>query len=89
MILMEFLLAPTVPSPPRPQNLQEMVPAGVGVGHVFRICQRQIGHVVGDADGEALRFVSWLSMLANTAKILRWGGVLAAQAIAAATAQAM
>ena len=23
---MEFLLAPTVPSPPRPQNLQEIVP---------------------------------------------------------------
>ena len=28
MILMEFLLAPTVPSEPRPQNLQEMVPSG-------------------------------------------------------------
>ena len=28
MILMEFLLAPTVPSEPRPQNLQLMVPSG-------------------------------------------------------------
>ena len=26
---MEFLLAPTVPSEPRPQNLQDVVPAGV------------------------------------------------------------
>ena len=26
MILMEFLFAPTVPSPPRPQNLHSMVP---------------------------------------------------------------
>ena len=29
MILMEFLFAPTVPSAPRPQNLQLVVPAGV------------------------------------------------------------
>ena len=29
MILMEFLLAPTVPSAPRPQNLQFVVPSGV------------------------------------------------------------
>ena len=29
MILMEFLLAPTVPSAPRPQNLQQIVPSGV------------------------------------------------------------
>ena len=28
MILIEFLFAPTVPSPPRPQNLQEIEPAG-------------------------------------------------------------
>ena len=27
---MEFLLAPTVPSPPRPQNLQAIVPAAAG-----------------------------------------------------------
>ena len=32
MILMEFLFAPTVPSEPRPQNLQETVPAGVMLG---------------------------------------------------------
>ena len=35
MILMEFLFAPTVPSPPRPQNLQEMVPAGAVLGAGF------------------------------------------------------
>ena len=29
MIFIEFLLAPTVPSDPRPQNLQLVVPAGV------------------------------------------------------------
>ena len=28
MILIEFLFAPTVPSAPRPQNLQAVVPAG-------------------------------------------------------------
>ena len=28
MILMEFLFAPTVPSEPRPQNLQLIVPSG-------------------------------------------------------------
>ena len=29
IILIEFLLAPTVPSAPRPQNLQLIVPSGV------------------------------------------------------------
>ena len=29
MILIEFLFAPTVPSAPRPQNLQLIVPSGV------------------------------------------------------------
>jgi hypothetical protein len=28
MILMLFLFAPTVPSEPKPQNLQEIVPSG-------------------------------------------------------------
>ena len=32
MILMEFLLAPTVPSPPRPQNLHSMVPGAEVLG---------------------------------------------------------
>ena len=32
MILMEFLLAPTVPSPPRPQNLHSMVPGAAVLG---------------------------------------------------------
>ena len=35
MILMEFLLAPTVPSPPKPQNLQEMVPGAAVSGAGF------------------------------------------------------
>ena len=29
MILIEFLFAPTVPSEPSPQNLQQVVPSGV------------------------------------------------------------
>ena len=32
MILTEFLFAPTVPSAPRPQNLQLLIPAGVVSG---------------------------------------------------------
>ena len=32
MILMEFLFAPTVPSPPRPQNLHSMVPSDAVFG---------------------------------------------------------
>ena len=32
MILMEFLFAPTVPSPPRPQNLHSTVPAAAVLG---------------------------------------------------------
>src|SRR5699024_5830294 len=32
MILVEFLLAPTVPSPPRPQNLHSLVPGAEVMG---------------------------------------------------------
>ena len=32
IILVEFLLAPTVPSPPRPQNLHSTVPAAEVIG---------------------------------------------------------
>ena len=32
MILVEFLLAPTVPSPPRPQNLHSTVPLAAVIG---------------------------------------------------------
>ena len=35
MILMEFLLAPTVPSPPRPQNFTSMVPSAAVLGEGF------------------------------------------------------
>ncbi len=34
-ILVEFLLAPTVPSPPRPQNLHSTVPAAEVIGAGF------------------------------------------------------
>jgi hypothetical protein len=36
---MEFLLAPTVPSAPRPQNLQFVVPSGVVTG--FSLTSRE------------------------------------------------
>ena len=35
MILVEFLLAPTVPSPPRPQNLHSTVPGVEVLGAGF------------------------------------------------------
>ena len=54
MILMEFLFAPTVPSAPRPQNLQLVVPSGV-VTKGAPIRQRQVGHIIYDTDGESLR----------------------------------
>ena len=53
MILMEFLFAPTVPSPPRPQNLHSMVPAAAVLGADGVLGQGQVGDVVDDADGEA------------------------------------
>ena len=53
MILMEFLFAPTVPSPPSPQNLQEIVPLGAVSGAVFS-SREWAGHVIDDADGEAV-----------------------------------
>ena len=40
MILMEFLFAPTVPSPPRPQNLHSMVPAAAVLGAGFSSRER-------------------------------------------------
>ncbi len=52
MILMVFLFAPTVPSQPRPQNLQLIVPS---VGQKRRAHgQGQVRHVVVDADGEVI-----------------------------------
>ena len=60
MILMEFLFAPTVPSPPRPQNLHSMVPSAAVLGVSSRdfSVEGEVGHVVHDADGElALRLV--------------------------------
>ena len=35
MIFVEFLLAPTVPSPPRPQNLHSTVPSAAVIGAGF------------------------------------------------------
>lgn len=51
MILTEFLFEPTVPSPPRPQNMQAVVPAG-SVTISSSIGSERPGHVVIDADGE-------------------------------------
>ena len=42
MILIEFLLAPTVPSPPKPQNLQEIVPAAAVSGAGFSSSERPV-----------------------------------------------
>ena len=42
MILMEFLLAPTVPSEPRPQNLQAVVPAGAVLGLSSGVRDRKV-----------------------------------------------
>ena len=53
MILMEFLFAPTVPSEPRPQNLQLIVPSGVGQKRRAH-GQGQVRHIVHDADGEVV-----------------------------------
>jgi hypothetical protein len=40
IILIEFLLAPTVPSAPRPQNLQAVVPAGAVIALFVRSSER-------------------------------------------------
>ena len=40
MILMEFLFAPTVPSPPRPQNLHSVVPSAAVFGAGFSSRER-------------------------------------------------
>ena len=42
MIFIEFLFAPTVPSPPRPQNLQAIVPAGAVSGAGFSSRERPV-----------------------------------------------
>lgn len=52
MILIEFLFAPTVPSDPSPQNLQETVPSGV-VSRMLRNRQGVVGYVILDSDSEA------------------------------------
>ena len=82
IILMEFLFAPTVPSPPRPQNLHSMVPSAAVFGR-FLLLQRQVGNVVVDADGEAVLRLSLVQLLINGEDAGR-GGVLGAQTIAAA-----
>ena len=54
-----------------------------GVGHVFRIFQRQVGHVVGDADGELALHILAVHV-GEHGKDVAVGGIFAAQAIAAA-----
>ena len=83
MILVEFLLAPTVPSPPRPQNLQLLGAGGGGDGGGLDLRQAQVGHVVDDANGEAGLGGVLLQLLVNSEHAGR-RGVLAAQAVAAA-----
>ncbi len=53
MILIEFLLAPTVPSEPRPQKTapHDFVRLDVEVGIEV---EAGVGHVVDDADGEVI-----------------------------------
>ena len=82
MILMEFLLAPTVPSPPRPQNLHSMVPSAAVLGADL-LLQGQVGHIVHDADGElALRRV--LLQLVVDGEDGGGRSILGAQTVAAA-----
>ena len=53
MILMEFLLAPTVPSEPRPKNMQRTVSSGsMREGRIVR--QAGVRDVVVDADREVV-----------------------------------
>ena len=55
MILIEFLLAPTVPSAPRPKNTARTTSAG-SMSKLGSYGQREVGDVVDDADREvALR----------------------------------
>ena len=42
IILTEFLLAPTVPSDPRPQNLHEIVPSGTVTGFSLDVSERLV-----------------------------------------------
>ena len=70
MILMEFLLAPTVPSAPRPQNLQLMVPSGVVTGSSLLLQETGDGNIIVDTDGE----IFLCSVLLYTAMI--WPGVV-------------
>ena len=55
MILIEFLLAPTVPSPPRPQNLHSMVLGAAVLGQSWVLGKREVRHVVDDANGKLAR----------------------------------
>ena len=53
MILIEFLLAPTVPSEPRPQKLAGDDSCGRRVGLLVDR-EREIRHIVHDADCEVV-----------------------------------
>ena len=83
MILMEFLFAPTVPSPPRPQNLHSMVPSAAVFGAVLVLGQGEVRHVVDDADGE-LTLGLRLGKLVVNSEHGSGRGVLGAETVAAA-----
>ncbi len=82
MILMEFLFAPTVPSPPRPQNLHSMVPSAAVFGQ-FLSSGRRVRHVIDDADGE-LTLGLRLGKLGVNSEHGSGRGVLGAETVTAA-----
>ena len=53
MILIVFLLAPTVPSAPRPQNIARTPEVG-SVSEIGIPVEAGVGDVVDDADGEVV-----------------------------------
>ena len=61
MILMEFLFAPTVPSPPTPELALDGA-LGRGVGALV-LRQGGVGHIVHDADGELALGLGLLQLL--------------------------
>jgi hypothetical protein len=61
MILIEFLLAPTVPSAPRPKKTARTTSSGSMSKSRRR--QREVRHVVDDADGEVPAWAAGLGEL--------------------------
>ena len=66
---MEFLFAPTVPSPPRPQNLHSMVPAAAVFGQFGSSYTGKSARMAERADDQALRQARMLADSGLTAFI--------------------